>query len=204
MEDQTSWKGHTFTLLVFTGIVVLCSIFFILGMLVGRAQGQKLVANAPVDGSAKNEVKTSPKGQARARQGEAISDDRPDLTFYESKREDSTLQAAPLKPASAPGPPPVETPKEKPAAAARAAEKPAPAPTTVINWQIAAVRTDADAQKLLDQVKKKGFRGFILAPAEGESNPYFRVQVGPFSDVIEAQNVKKKLEEAKYQPILKK
>ena len=39
MEDQTSWKGHTFTLLVFTGIVVLCSIFFILGMLVGRAQG---------------------------------------------------------------------------------------------------------------------------------------------------------------------
>ena len=33
MEEQTTWKGHTFTLLVFTGIVVLCSIFFILGML---------------------------------------------------------------------------------------------------------------------------------------------------------------------------
>jgi hypothetical protein len=26
MEEQTTWKGHTFTLLVFTGIVVLCSI----------------------------------------------------------------------------------------------------------------------------------------------------------------------------------
>jgi hypothetical protein len=54
MEDQTSWKGHTFTLVVFTGIVVLCSIFFILGMLVGRAQAQKLVSNGPAGGSAKN------------------------------------------------------------------------------------------------------------------------------------------------------
>ena len=39
MEEQTTWKGHSFTLLVFTGIVVLCSIFFILGMLVGRHAG---------------------------------------------------------------------------------------------------------------------------------------------------------------------
>ena len=189
MEDQTSWKGHTFTLLVFTGIVVLCSIFFILGMLVGRAQGQKL-ANATVASSAKNEAKASAK------------DDKPDLTFYESKKDDSTL-AAPFKPAPAPEPPPVETPKEKPAAVARAVEKPSPAPAMVINWQIGAVRKDADAQKLLDQVRKKGFKAFILAPAEGDPNPYFRVQVGPFSDVIEAQDVKKKLEEAKYS-ILKK
>jgi cell division septation protein DedD len=190
MEDQTSWKGHTFTLLVFTGIVVLCSIFFILGMLVGRAQSQKLATNATVASAAKNEAKASPK------------EDKPDLTFYESRKDDSTL-AAPFRPAPAPEPP-VETPKEKPAAAFRPVEKPSPAPTTVINWQIAAVRKDADAQKLLDQVRKKGFKAFILAPAEGDSNPYFRVQVGPFSDVIEAQDVKKKLEEAKYQPILKK
>jgi cell division septation protein DedD len=192
MEDQTSWKGHSFTLLVFTGIVVLCSIFFILGMLVGRAQGQKLVANAPAASSAKNEVKVSPK------------DDKPDLTFFESRKEDS-FQAAPFKPAPQPDPPPVETPKEKPATAVKTAEKASPAPITVINWQIAAVRKDADAQKLLDEVKKKGFKkAFILAPAQADSNPYFRVQVGPFSDVIEAQDVKKRLEEAKYQPILKK
>src|SRR5262249_5330345 len=140
--------------------------------------------------SAKNESKVSPK------------DDKPDLTFFESKKEDTVLQAAPFKPVTSLQPP-VETPKEKPAA--RAAEKPAPAPTSVINWQIAAVRKEADAQKLLDQVKKKGFKkAFILAPSEGDSNKYFRVQVGPFSDVIEAQDIKKKLEDAKYQPILKK
>src|SRR5215813_11241729 len=137
-QDQTSWKGHTFTLLVFTGIVVLCSIFFILGMLVGRAQGQKVAANAPVASSAKNEAKAPPK------------DDKPDLTFFESvKKSESTLQAAPLKPAPPPEPDPVETPKER--KAARAAEAPPPAPSTTINWQIAAVRKDADAQKLLAQ-----------------------------------------------------
>ena len=36
--DDNSWRGHNFTLLIFGGVVVLCSIFFILGMMVGRAQ----------------------------------------------------------------------------------------------------------------------------------------------------------------------
>src|SRR5215813_13315011 len=88
MEDQTSWKGHTFTLLVFTGIVVLCSMFFILGMLVGRAQGQKMAFVASANASAKTDTK-------------AISNDEsnPELTFYESVKQSETSYepAAPLK-----------------------------------------------------------------------------------------------------------
>src|SRR5438445_11709993 len=72
MEDQTSWKGHSFTLLVFTGIAVLSSIFFILGMLVGRDQGQKLAFAASASAASKLEAKPAPKG------------DKPDLTFYDS------------------------------------------------------------------------------------------------------------------------
>jgi cell division septation protein DedD len=202
MEDQTSWKGHTFTLLVFTGIVVLCSIFFILGMLVGRAQGQKFVANAPVASLAKNEAKSAPK------------DEKPDLSFYDSvrKQESAALQPAPLKPDLIPDADAAEFPKEKKAGAVKSAPEthtpePAPSnpsPSKVINYQIGALRKAADAQKLLAEVKKKGFKAFILAPPEDDRNPYFRVQVGPFSDVIEAQEAKKKLEDAKYQPILKK
>ncbi len=201
MEDQTSWKGHTFTLLVFTGIVVLCSIFFILGMLVGRAQGQKLVTNAPVASSAKNEAKSAPK------------DEKPDLSFYDSvKKEESAALKPALKPDLIPDADAAETPKEKKAGAVRAAAEthapePAPSnpsPSKVVNYQIGALRKAADAQKLLAEVKKKGFKAFILAPPEDDRNPYFRVQVGPFSDVIEAQEAKKKLEDAKYQPILKK
>src|SRR5437899_5018001 len=53
MEDQSSWKGHTFTLMIFGGIVVLCAIFFVLGMLVGRMQGSKLTTVATAEAGAK-------------------------------------------------------------------------------------------------------------------------------------------------------
>ncbi len=178
MEDQTTWKGHTFTLLVFTGIVVLCSIFFILGMLVGRTQAQKVAAAGPPAATAKSEAKTTPK------------DDKPDFTFYDSvkKEEPAALKPAPAKPPD-PDPEPVS---------------PEPPPKNVLNYQIGAVRKSADAEKLLNDLKKKGFRGFILAPAAGDANPFYRIQVGPFADVVEAQEAKKKLESAGYQPILKK
>ncbi|HEX5000202.1 MAG TPA: SPOR domain-containing protein [Terriglobia bacterium] len=44
MDEQTSWRGHGFTLFVFVGIAFLCATFFVLGMLVGRSQGQKYAA----------------------------------------------------------------------------------------------------------------------------------------------------------------
>src|SRR6516162_6410362 len=197
MEEQTTWKGHSFTLLVFTGIVVLCSIFFILGMLVGRQQGQKFgfVASA----NTKPEAKAAPK------------EDKPDnFTFYDSVKKESqpALQRAPapkVEAAAKPAPAAVDKPEKlAPEPEKKPATEPPAAPANVINYQIGIFRKSEGAQKLLDEVKKKGFRAFILAPAEGESNPLFKVQVGPFTDVIAAQEAKKKLESEKYQPILKK
>jgi cell division septation protein DedD len=200
-EDQTTWTGHTFTLLVFTGIVVLCSIFFILGMLVGRQQGQKYASAAGT--AAKNEAKTVPK------------DDKQDFTFYDSvKREDqAALQPAPPPRKADPDPepePPAPTraePAKKPEPAPKREPVPAapsPAPSNVVNFQVGAVRKASEAQRLLRELKKKGFRAFILDPEKGDSNPLYRVQVGPFADVIEAEEVKKKLEKLKYQVYSKK
>ena len=186
MEEQTSWKGHSFTLVVFTGIVVLCSIFFILGMLVGRAQGQKLALSAAAGAASKTEAKPA--------------EAKPDLTFYDSvkKGQAPVLQLPP--------PPKVEPviPNTAKAAAAKPKREPKPIPPVVMNYQIGAVRKSGDADKLLDQVKKKGFKAFILAPPADDPNPYFRVQVGPFADMVEAAEAKKNLESAGYQPILKK
>jgi DedD protein len=194
MEEQTTWKGHTFTLFVFTGIVVLCSIFFILGTLVGRAQGLKIASNAASAPASKTDAKTAP------------NEEKPDFTFYDSvkKEQPATLQPA-LPPADVPpaqDPPAKADPKTDPKA------DPAPEVRSkldnLVNYQISAVRKQAEAEKLLSQLKKKGFRAFILAPSAGDRNPFFRVQVGPFADPGEAQNVKKKLESAGYKPILKK
>jgi DedD protein len=184
MEDEATWKGHTFTLLVFTGIVVLCSIFFILGMLVGRAQAQKLSVTGPGAGGVK-EAKAAPK------------EEKPDFTFYDSvkKEEPAALQPAPAKPD--PEPQGAETEKSPSAAEGEVAPSLA-LPADVVNYQIGALRKEADAEKLLEEVKKKGFRAFILAPPAGDSNPLFKVQVGPFADLREAQDVKDKLESAGY------
>jgi len=193
MDDQTSWKGHSFTLLVFTGIVVLCSIFFILGMLVGRAQGQKLAFTVSAAAASGSDSKPAPR-----------EENKPDLTFYDSVRKAEPLSLEPPPPTKIE---PVIPETTKPAALGpnRApAPDTHPAPVNVLNYQIGAVRKSSDAEKLLDQVKKKGFRAFILAPAAGDPSPFFRVQVGPFANVIEADQVKKKLESAGYRPLLKK
>jgi cell division septation protein DedD len=194
MEDQTSWKNHTFTLLVFTGIVLLCSIFFTLGMLVGRTQGQKFAVAASASAAARAASKPAAKEESR-----------PDLTFYDSVKqsESSSLEF----------PPPVKREPVAPASPKPARVEPLPAaseaapPRTAesfLNYQIGAVRKSADANKLLGEVRKKGFKAFILAPSADDANPFFRVQVGPFADLIEADAAKKKLESDGYQPILKK
>jgi cell division septation protein DedD len=179
MQDQTSWKSQTFTLLVFAGIVVLCSIFFILGMLVGRNQGQKLAFAATASAAARADAKLVPKEEIR-----------PDLTFYDSVKQSDSPSLEPVVPDTS------KTVEREPSAL-RGPEK-------ILNYQIGAVRKSGDADKLLDQVKKKGFKAFIIAPSPDEVNPFFRIQVGPFADMIEADAAKRKLESAGYQPILKK
>jgi cell division septation protein DedD len=195
MEEQTTWKGHTFTLMVFTGIVVLASIFFVLGMLVGRAQAQKLAGNVPATESVKADAKLDAKPDPK--------EDKPNFTFYDSVKKEppAVLEPAPkIERPSAPDPPPATK-------AAPPVEKPAPItskPENVLNYQVGALRKSADAERLLSALKAKGFRAFILSPSASDSDPYYRVQVGPFTDPIEAQEAKRKLESAKYQPILKK
>jgi cell division septation protein DedD len=189
MEDQTSWKAHTFTLLVFAGIVVLCSIFFILGMLVGRDQGQKIAAAAAPPAALKADAKLAPK------------EDKPDFTFYDSvkKEEPAALQPPPAKtdpPRAAAAPAPKTEPAPEPAVTSK--------PSNSLNYQIAAFGKASEAEKLLNTLKKKGFKGYILSPASDDPRPLYRVQVGPFSDPIAAQDAKKKLKDAGYEAYQKK
>src|SRR5437867_2410008 len=93
MEEQTSWKGHTFTLMIFGGIVVLCSIFFVLGMLVGRAQSLKIANIASAEAAAKAPSKELPR-------------DEPEVAV----RPRSTAVVPEVKPAPAPVPAPPPDP----------------------------------------------------------------------------------------------
>jgi cell division septation protein DedD len=185
MEEQPTWKGHTFTLLIFSGIVVLCSIFFVLGMLVGRTQGQKLATVAAADAAAKNAQKVPSR------------DERPEMSFYDSGEKKSPV----LEPAPAPAPTRVQP---EPVAPAPKVEEPPAAPPpsgNVVNFQIGALKTAAAAEQLIATAKKQGFHAFMLTPVSADPNPLYRVQVGPVRDAIEEASVKQKLIGAGYHPM---
>ena len=177
MEDQASWKGHGFTLLVFAGIVILCSIFFVLGMLVGRGQGQHTAQTAVVTAAAK------------AATAEARTQTRP----VETGAEPALIVAPPPEPVRETPPVPVAPTKAAPAAA--------PVPEKMLYLQVDALEKSAAARKEVDELRKKGFSAIILEP--GGTNKLYKVQVGPFSNIAEADIAKRKLESMGYKPIKK-
>ena len=193
MDEQTSWKGHSFTLFVFVGIVVLCSIFFVLGMLVGRTQSGPVLAQAsePASGPAENPAVKVPEKTAVKPPEKA-----PEMTFFDSVKK---AEPAPLEPLPAPA--------SKPAVAAPPPAAPpvvAPAPgKRVTFFQVAALKKPADAEKLVRELKAKGFPAFILSPAAGDAVPYHRVQVGPFAE-NEVADAQVKLQDAGYKQLVVK
>ncbi len=174
MDDQTSWRGHSFTLLIFGGVVVLCSIFFILGMLVGRTQAEA-VASDPVAAVLPEE--TDP--------------EELDLTFYESvdQSEPPPLESVP---ASEPAPPP-----------ARTAPPPTRTVNRDVTLQIAALSSADQAAKLQEEVRAMGFAVFVLRPGPDDSSGLHRVQVGPLSEA-EVAGVQDRLEAEGYKPIVRR
>jgi cell division septation protein DedD len=66
--------------------------------------------------------------------------------------------------------------------------------------QVAAVSKQEDAEALVDALKKKQYAAFAATPGD----KLFHVQVGPFSDIKEAESTRAKLVADGYNPILKK
>jgi cell division protein FtsN len=196
-ETTTSWKNHSFTLLVFGGIVVLCSIFFVLGMLVGRNQGQRMAEN-----SAEKE-KNKPVAVAGA--------DDFTLNYYSETREEKPglkLQPAPPEPPTAEPPasaaPAVggastsarvdksaEKQEPKPVKTSSTGKAPtpkkdpaltqAPAPPRNRYLQVFATKDEKQAKAELKKVQLKGFTAMIM---EGtvKNERFHRVVVGPYKE----------------------
>jgi cell division protein FtsN len=182
MEEETpSWKGHSFTLLVFGGIVVLCSIFFVLGMLVGRNQGQRIAESAAADMADRKDAAQPLPDVRRLDYHEETTEDNPDLGLL--------LPSPPTAPAEPREPEPP-------------AQDPAP---EKFYLQIVALKDKSEAARELDKVKSKGFRAMVLDPAAGGQDAFYRVLVGPFDTIPERDVAKRDLESQGYKnPLLRK
>ena len=67
--------------------------------------------------------------------------------------------------------------------------------------QVAAVSKQEDAAALVDALKKKQYAAFAANTA---GDKLFHVQVGPFTDIKEAEGARGQLVKDGYNPILKK
>ena len=75
-------------------------------------------------------------------------------------------------------------------------------PASVYLVQVAAVSKQDDAEALVEALKKKEYPAFVAPSAA--TDKLFRVQLGPFADIKDAEAMRGKLVSDGYNPILKK
>jgi DedD protein len=191
-EDTEITLGTGKMLALFFGLVALCAVFFGMGYSLGK--GSVKSGSDPVAGVAAS-------GGARPTAVKANSPHPPsDLTFYKAvgqKDADAQLTARSTDaPASA-------SPATKPPADDSNAPPALNALSSQSSYfvQVAAVSKQEDAQALVEALKKKQYTAFA---ANTPSDKLFHVQVGPFSDVKDAELARGKLVSDGYNPILKK
>lgn len=204
-QDTEVTLGTGRLLALFFGLVVICALFFSVGFSLGRRSAPTAVvatATAPVPapivttaGEKPTALKTETKTDATqpAAQPSSTSDE---LTFYKSV-EEKNAKAQLEQPA--PNPPTVFSPK--PAEAKTDEGKPLEIPRGGYMVQVAAVSKQEDADALVGALRKKQYPVFIATVA---GDKLFHVQVGPFGDAKQADEMKSKLVSDGYNPIVKR
>jgi cell division septation protein DedD len=192
-EDTEITLGTGKLLVLFFGLVGVCALFFALGYSLGRKSEPTIAAaSAAVAPQTVSEANKASGGSAAA-----------PMTFYKSvEQKDANPELTPA----------ADSKTETAAAPTNANPTPAPAPsapesTTTLPTagyfvQVAAVSQQEDADSLVDALKKKQYPAFVAAQLT--TDKLFRVQVGPFQDIKEAEAMRAKLIGDGYSPIVKK
>jgi DedD protein len=207
-EDTEITLGTGKLLVLFFGLVAVCALFFALGYSLGRKSEPAITtASAAIQ---------QPASTTRANSGSAAA--APPMTFYKSvEQKDANPQLTPssdAKTGDAKTDAKTNSPTATPASATMAttdAAQPASAqssepvgivPTAGYFVQVAAVSKQEDADALVDALKKKSYPAFVAPPVTADN--LLRVQLGPFTDVKDAEAMRTKLIGDGYSPILKK
>ncbi len=133
------------------------------------------------------------RGQASSRSSAALSN----VVQPMAPPSEAPAPAAKLPSPSEASPAPAEAPAV-PAAGAHSA--PPAVPRGRIVLQLAALTEEASASAMAEALRKKGFPAFVLGPG---ADQFYRVQVGPYSDVPAARAASRRLEKAGFKPFLR-
>ena len=197
-QDTEITLGTGKLLFLFFGLVGICALFFALGYSLGRKSEPAITtASAAI---------TPPVAPGTNKASGASSAAQP-MTFYKSvEQKDANPQLTPPADAktdtSTAAPAPANaTPAQTPATD-NTPDPPITLPTAGYFVQVAAVSKQEDADSLVDALKKKEYPAFVAAQVT--TDKLFRVQVGPFSEVKDAEAMRARLVADGYSPILKK
>ena len=188
-QDTEITLGTGKLLVLFFGLVGICALFFALGYSLGRKSEPGMTT------ASASTAQPAPAGN-KASSGSPSS---APMTFYKS------VEQKDVNPELTPS---ADTKAEAPAPSAETAAAQSPAastgdttlPTSGYFVQVAAVSREEDAQALVDALRKKQYPAFV-SPA---GDKLFRVQVGPYAEVKEAESMRTRLIGEGYSPILKK
>lgn len=199
-QDTEITLGTGKLLVLFFGLVGVCALFFALGYSLGRKSEPMIpttsaaVAPQTAPGTGKASSGAAPAPAMTFYKSVEQKDANPELTPAADAKTDTTTAAAP---ATANG---NATPAQTPAA--NTPDSTTTLPTVGYFVQVAAVSKQEDADSLVDALKKKEYPAFVAAPVT--TDKLLRVQLGPFSDVKEAEAMRTRLIADGYSPILKK
>ncbi len=199
-EDTEITLGTGKMLFLFFGLVALCAVFFGMGFKVGRGS---------VKGDSPS-LLTSVVGSSQSSTNKPSAS--PDMGFYKAVQQSNPDTQLP---ATANTAQPAATDPNAAAASSSSSNPPAAAtntqptnnvPDQLSNTngylvQVAAVTKQEDADALVDALKKKQYSAFATTNAVDK---LVHVQVGPFSDIKQAEDTRTKLTNDGYNPILKK
>ena len=199
-QDTEITLGTGKLLGIFFVVVAICAVFFTMGYLLGRGGAPSSAANTIVStvpgGNAANkpsanggkmtDAQNCPAGSANC----TPAGNGPDSSFYATVSSKEPATASPSASSKAPAANPASTPELKEAAAGS------------YTVQVAAVSKQEDADILVNALRKKQYPVFVVANMPGDS--YFHVQVGPFSDLKDAEAMRTRLANDGYNAIVKK
>ncbi len=202
-QDTEITLGTAKLLGLFFGLVMVCAVFFALGYTLGRKSDAGLNT-----ASAAAPLQTTTKGPKPP--GSATEPAAP-MTFYKAvEQKDASAQltpaastdSAPTRGTPATSSPATPAPGTQSTPSANPPDPMAAIPTSGYFVQVAAVSKQDDAEALVDALKKKQYPAFVATNIS--TDKLFRVQVGPFGDIKDAEGMRSRLINDGYSPILKK
>ncbi|HXZ80497.1 MAG TPA: SPOR domain-containing protein [Terriglobales bacterium] len=193
-QDTEITLGTVRLLGLFFGLVIVCGAFFGLGFSMGRSSAKSTLMLTD------NPASTLPSSGAPKASANAAT-----KIAESSPAADNATPAAVTKSPQAADPSTVLAAAPEPKGESDSNQATAPPPVAAASGylvQVAAVTKQEDAEALVGALRNKHYTVFV-SPGAG-ADKLFHVQIGPFSDIKDAEAIRARLVSDGYNPILKK